>query len=371
MYRKLNVLHVSNDFPNSSLYKQLVIHLDDLDVKQTVYSAVRSKEESRYQPPELSHLQLYIHNILYPYDRAFFRLKIRKIYKDLCKEVDISNVDIVHAHTLYSDGAVALKLKENFNIPFIVTVRNTALNVFNRYRPDLKWWRDKILVEAKKVVFLSPAYKKKLLMSVSSGVKKRIIDKLIIIPNGLDPNFLNENTSNDNDKSDLKLLFVGRFLKLKNIPKLIEAIEKLKENLNVTLTLVGRGEDEEKIQKMIDSKPYVNHLGFVKDKKRLRNIYRSHDIFVMVSKPETFGLVYIEALSQGVPIIHTEGEGVDGYFEEGDVSETVKNPSDVKEIAQKIRLLANRLDNKLQENCIKAAQKFDWSLIAKQYKNLY
>src|SRR5699024_9974529 len=99
--------------------------------------------------------------------------------------------------------------------------------------------------------------------------------------------------------------------------------------------------------------------------------YASHDIFAMTSYNETFGLVYIEALSQGVPILLTKGEGVDGYFEKEDVYETVKDPYDVKEIAQKIGLLADWLDNKLKKRCIASAKIFDWSQISQQYKSIY
>jgi glycosyltransferase involved in cell wall biosynthesis len=366
-----HILHVSNAFAQSALYKQLVSHLDTLEIHQTVYSAVRTNKEADYNPPELSHLNLHIRNLLHPYDRLFFRNKIRKISKDIFNEVDLSSVDLIHAHTLYSDGAVALKIKQNFNIPYIITVQNTALNAFGKYRPDLKWQRDKILKEAKKIVFFSPAYRQKLLISVSSEIKEQVKVKFIIIPNGINPYFLQSNLYRREDRQELKLLFVGRFIKLKNIPNLIKAFEKLPKELKASLTLVGSGEEEKTIRKMADPKPDINYLGHVSDKKKLCRIYQNHDIFVMVSKPETFGLVYLEALSQGLPIIYTKGEGVDGYFKEGAIAEAVDNPHDTKEIANKIEILSKRLDKTLQKECVKQAKKFDWNRIAKRYKKLY
>src|SRR5699024_981162 len=348
-----------------------VLHLDELNIKQVVYSAVRSKGESLYNTTELSHVKLHIHNILSIHDLLLFRLKVRKIYKDLYTSIDISNAGIIHAHTLYSDGAVALKVKERFGIPFVVSVRQTAFNAFGKYRPDLKWRRDKILTEAKKVVFLSPAYKEKIFLSIDNRIRELINNKIAIIPNGVDSYFLNTKQVEKKRKSTLQLLFVGRFLKLKNIPTLIRAVEKLQEKIKVTLTLVGKGEEENRIGRMIGSNPNINYVGFIKDKEKLTNIYQSHDIFIMVSEPETFGLVYIEALSQGLPIIHTKGEGIDGYFENKNISETVGNPNDIEEIVRKIELLADRLDNKLIEKCKEVAQQFDWSLIADQYKTLY
>jgi glycosyltransferase involved in cell wall biosynthesis len=371
MSKKLTILHISNDFPNSSLYKQLVLHLDELDIGQSVYSAVRTQKESMFNPPELSHIELWVQNILSRHDRLLFRLKIRRIYKDLCSRVDASNIDIGHAHTLYSDGAVALKIKQDLKIPYIVTIQNTALNAFGKYRPDLKWRRDKILKEAEKVVFYSPAYKQKLLRSLSSKIREQVKNKSIIIPNGIDPYFLHAKLPKIEDNRELKLLFVGRFLKIKNIPSLIKASEILPKKLNVSLSLVGGGKEEERILKIVDSKPAINYLGYVRDKKELRRIYQDHDIFVMASKPETFGLVYIEALSQGVPVIHTEGEGIDRLFKNENISESVVDPKDAREIAQKIQLLAHRLNVQLRRKCQIAVQKFDWSLISKRYKELY
>ncbi len=324
-----------------------------------------------FNPPELSHIELWVQNILSRHDRLLFRLKIRRIYKDLCSRVDASNIDIGHAHTLYSDGAVALKIKQDLKIPYIVTIQNTALNAFGKYRPDLKWRRDKILKEAEKVVFYSPAYKQKLLRSLSSKIREQVKNKSIIIPNGIDPYFLHAKLPKIEDNRELKLLFVGRFLKIKNIPSLIKASEILPKKLNVSLSLVGGGKEEERILKIVDSKPAINYLGYVRDKKELRRIYQDHDIFVMASKPETFGLVYIEALSQGVPVIHTEGEGIDRLFKNENISESVVDPKDAREIAQKIQLLAHRLNVQLRRKCQIAVQKFDWSLISKRYKELY
>ena len=56
----------------------------------------------------------------------------------------------------------------------------------------------------------------------------------------------------------------------------------------------------------------------------------------MPSFPETFGLVYVEAMSQGLPIIYTKGQGIDGYFEDGKVGYPV-NTKDSNDIVKKLR----------------------------------
>jgi glycosyltransferase involved in cell wall biosynthesis len=89
----------------------------------------------------------------------------------------------------------------------------------------------------------------------------------------------------------------------------------------------------------------------------------------MPSKYETFGLVYIEALSQGLPIIYTNGQGVSGYFKNGTVGYGVK-PNNVTDIADKIELIMNNFDS-MSLNSPKFAQEFSWDNIAKEYLDIY
>jgi len=89
----------------------------------------------------------------------------------------------------------------------------------------------------------------------------------------------------------------------------------------------------------------------------------------MPSITETFGLVYPEAMSQGLPLIYTRGQGFDGQLEDGKVGYSVdcNNP---EEILSKI---INILDNykEFSRNCIDNIDKFRWGNITKQYKNIY
>jgi glycosyltransferase involved in cell wall biosynthesis len=89
----------------------------------------------------------------------------------------------------------------------------------------------------------------------------------------------------------------------------------------------------------------------------------------MPSKSETFGLVYIEALSQGLPIIFTEGEGIDGFYEKN-IGEAV-DANDVKSIANGIFKISN---NYLSYNFDpkEIVNNHNWNNIAQKYiKNIY
>lgn len=89
----------------------------------------------------------------------------------------------------------------------------------------------------------------------------------------------------------------------------------------------------------------------------------------MPSLRETFGLVYAEALTQGLPVIYTKGQGFDGQFNEGEVGYSVDS-EDSDDIANKV-LHIMRDYEELTKKCIELCWKFDWKHITSQYVQIY
>lgn len=89
----------------------------------------------------------------------------------------------------------------------------------------------------------------------------------------------------------------------------------------------------------------------------------------MPSKHETFGLVYAEAMSQGLPVIYTRGQGFDGQFEEGEVGYSVQYDS-AEEIVDRIKEILNNYKT-ISNNCVEKVDRFDWDEIARKYIEIY
>lgn len=366
----LHILHLANDFSGSRVYNQLVQAIDRRGVQQTIFTTIRNVDEKGKNAVDfvVEGSTIYYSDNWHLWHRAFFRLKAKSNYKHLLKLIDTKNITHVHAHTLFSDGVLALKLKRDYGIPYTVTIRNTDINAFMRFMVHTWGVGKSVIQNADKVVCISPAHIKR--VQQWRACPPDFSDKVINIPNGINSYWL-ENISCDlnthQQDQPWHLLYVGNFTSNKNIPQLMEAVLKLKENgYNLQLHLIGgNGNDTKQIKSIAVEHPGVFHLhGVIQNKDKIRAIMQQCHIFTMPSLTETFGLVYVEALSQGLPILYTEGEGVDGFFSSSYGERC--NPKSVQNIAEKLeRMLMLYEDYFIDENYLR--NHFDWDIVADKY----
>lgn len=241
----------------------------------------------------------------------------------------------------------------------------------------MRGYGEKILLEAKQVIFLSPRYREEVLKRyVKTRNRKEIEKKSIVLPNGIDPFWQNHIFQRSHvNPQKFRLLYVGEIRRNKNLHNTIKAVGILREQgLDTRLWVVGFGLNDEQgyaagIRKLCDSLPYVEAINTVHDHGVLMKYYRDADIFIMPSFTETFGLVYAEAMSQGLPLIYSKGQGIDGYFGDGEAGYAV-DPHDPEDIAQKVQqILKDYL--KISNFCSREAGQFSWDRIGNIYKRLY
>lgn len=368
------VLHVCSDFPNQYIYKHLTSHLRSAGERQFVFSAVRSEEELLRQPPdEIPSLRFSFHKVLRPMHRYLFRTKIRAARRALLGAVDPHQYSLVHSHYLYSDGALALQLRREFGTPFVTAVRNTDIYGFMRLRPDLWPTARAVLREASAVIFLSPAYRDATFRRIGRRMAELIAPKTLVVPSGVPDVWLRNGPHSAGDSAtDLRVLYVGDFSRNKNIMGTIRAVESIRASRAARLTIIGGGGDgEEELLKLLSDPRYswVSRNKPVRDPDQLRAIYRQHDVFAMPSFRETFGVVYLEALSQGLPVVHARGQGVQGLLTDGVVSEGV-DPHSADSIANAITRSADRRAQ-VWARCVQEVQGFSWTAIAQRYVGIY
>lgn len=366
----MRVLQICQDYYNTDLYKNLFNNLEG-DITNIVFTPLNL--HNKLIKNKKGNIEIYSVPAFNKYDRFAFYKKQNKIYNGLESNIDINNIDIVHAHTLFTSGNIAYNIKKNYGKKYIVAVRNTDVNMFFKYRINLKGLGIEILKEAEKVVFLSGAYKERVIRKyVPNSLKDIIEKKSVVIPNGIDNLwFRNNNLFNKKiNNKDINVIQVSRLDKNKNHETTIKAIKKLREQgINIKLHIVGEGSLKKKIIKISNkNKDFITYYGKL-DKKEIKKMYSNMDIFIMPSKYETFGLVYVEAMSQGVPIIYTKGQGFDGYFDEGVVGFSVKY-NDYNNIKKRIFDIVDNYNN-ISKQCIIKSKSFLWKDISSRYREIY
>ena len=373
---KIKVLHLCSAYVQNNLYSELIDALDKTGISQDVYIPVkRKKDENKNILKNINNTTFIYSKIFNDFDRFLYFRKINKLVVDIKTKLDIDSIDIIHAHTLFSMGGIALKLKREKNIDYIVAVRSTDVNLFFKYLFYLRGIGIQILSKSKKVIFLSPAYREYVLEKiVPYYLRESIKKKSVVVPNGINPFFLENKYSRCGlrDKHNIKLIYVGSFLRRKNIGISVRVVKILKSlGYDVKLFIVGGNEkDDYRAGKLAkENEGIVEIYNHIKEKEKLLDMYKKADIFIMPSRNETFGLVYIEAMSQGLPVIYSKGQGIDGYFEDGEVGYPVKS-NDADDIVNKIEMIISNY-SKISKNCYELAEKFSWENIARTYYNIY
>ena len=363
----IKVLHICSDYLGTTLYQKLIESLDFLSIENAVYVPVSGDKK----PPFDLHPKALVSNCLKKYDRMIFPYKHFKVYCNIKKHFNFREYNIVHAHSLFSNGYIAYKAKQEFNIPYIAAVRNTDLNVFFKYLFFLRPLGLKIISNASRIVFLSEPYRKTMIESyIPNRHRKEVFEKSVVIPNGIDEYWLNNRKSHDRfiNEKKIRLIFVGTIDKNKNLFTTSEACKILiKCGYDVEYTVVGKIIDKSVYSRVI-KEPFVKYVSH-QEKENIAELYEKQDIFVMPSIKETFGLVYAEAISQGVPIIYTSGQGFDKQFDEGTVGYSV-NCCSPNDIAEKIICIMNNYEN-ISQSCRALSNKFCWGNIAIDYVELY
>lgn len=348
-------------------------HLAEHLTKQYVYIPVKKYSSANKHLLLHNDVTLKYDPIVHKIHKVAYFSKIKKQLRGIetFMQNNILNVDLVHAHSLFTDGGTAYLLKKKYGVKYTVSIRSTDINHFFKKAKHLRPFIYKVLKEAEKIYFISPAYKEKSSKYFPSNINNIVNDKSGILPNGISEAWLLDNKREMNEYQEPTVLFfTGALTKRKNLITILKAMKKSEED-NLFLKVAGNGPQLKKIKKFIKRNDLENHvelLGYLSEDE-LKTAMHSADLFILPSIKETFGISYIEAMSRGLPIIYTKNEGVDGIFPKGHVGYSV-NPYSTIEILKAIRLIKSNYST-LSKNAIKKSRHFDWGSISSNLKEDY
>lgn len=173
----------------------------------------------------------------------------------------------------------------------------------------------------------------------------------------------------------LRILYVGRVIEQKGIHVAIKAIRILGRSAPVTLTIVGRTPPWEqayrnKLQRLARHLD-VHFVGFTKP-EQIGRIYRQHDVFICPSqKHEAFGLVNLEAMQYGLPVVASRIGGIpEAIGKKGGIS--IQSYTNAKAFASAIQLMQNKHTYRYHSRHARLqAERFSWTKTSKRFTHLY
>jgi D-inositol-3-phosphate glycosyltransferase len=193
-----------------------------------------------------------------------------------------------------------------------------------------------------------------------------------------------KNIGKSNARKRLKLnghevvLFIGRIEPLKGIDKLMKAIARLDNHKSKRLIILGGDEYSSKqvkelkrLARELAIEKSVIYNGSVKQEK-LPLFYSCADVCVVPSYYETFGLVTLESLACGTPVVATDVGAAGSVIEDGRNGYLVKN-NDPENLAEKIGRALSRIDENLKDkkSIRETVKHYSWSNIARDILKKY
>ncbi|HMS00006.1 MAG TPA: glycosyltransferase [Anaerolineales bacterium] len=301
--------------------------------------------------------------------------------------------DIIHSH-YWMSGIAAASLSDGWAGSPIVHMFHTLGEMKNRiartdeeregaYRIE---GEKQVLRRADRVVVATIAELTQLRFLYKADAKK-----LVIIPPGVDVSHFYPIPADEArayiglKPEDRMILFVGRIEPLKGVDTLLEAMSclQMKESRPVHLAIIGgdpSASPEEMNVEMARLKNLCEVLGLdqsvvflgVRDQDKLSYYYSAAEVVVMPSHYESFGMVALEAMACGTPVIASEVGGLAYLVRDGETGFTI--PAEEPEtLCEKLSWLLNddELHAKMSAQAAAYAQDYAWEKIAKQIVDVY
>jgi glycosyltransferase involved in cell wall biosynthesis len=379
-----NLLIISNNFPDKmneyigdifvkEQLDYLKYYFDNVYVIIPVPFGIEYLRKTTHKNYKYDNVNVYFPKYFnYPFFYFFRRdiwLKLEK--KAILKLIQKENLkfDLIHAHFTWPSGSVAVELKKVFEVPVVIT-EHSHITLHRELKRKNKQYI-KTLTSCDAIIRVN---KKDIPLFIEAGVSP---DRIFHVANGYSPNkfkiiFKNYARAKLGLSNSTKLVLnIGRLSEEKGQKYLIEAVKNIIAcNDDVLVIIGGTGPLKNKLDQKIkdfDLQNNIKLIGFIPDD--LISIWMNAcDLFVLPSLSESFGIVQIEALSCGKPVIATRN----GASEEiiiNDKLGILVEPKDSEDLKLAIQ---HAFDTKWDEDYIRNyVDRFTWANIAKKIMKVY
>ena len=231
----------------------------------------------------------------------------------------IQGIELLAAHNVFPDGTAAVYLGKKLGIPTIVILHGSDINNFalnpiprnRRLRYEIEW----TLRNTDGIIAVSADLKRK------AEMLGAVSDKVYVVPNGVDTGLFRPLARKSCEeklvlvKGLSRILFIGNFVHVKGLDILIESMGRLvKKFPRVELVLIGGKKNSREERALMKHAARVGISGIVRSvgiisNKNIPVWMCASDVLVLPSRSEGFGVVLVEAIACGIPVISTRSGG--------------------------------------------------------------
>lgn len=295
------------------------------------------------------------------YSKAVINLQLRKIIE--WNKLNSFTPDIIIGHFLNPQLILIPELKKNYpkSVTSLVFHEN-PLTIKKVFKKDYA-------LLLRKIDFLGFRYLK---------MKEDFLNlygndfKTFICPSGIPEKYIIKKIPTRNlDKQIIRFCYAGMLIPLKNVSVTIDALILAFPNRNFEFTIIGKGMLESQLKAKVhelgldDIIKFKSHLS----RDEVQALMELSDCFVMVSEPEAFGLVYLEAMAKGCITIGTKGQGIDGVILNGynGFLCSANNVNELSNIFKQISSMSSDDLINIKSNAIMTAREMTDEKVAKLY----
>lgn len=284
-----------------------VVYPEQQSLRRASWSALREKhfQTEWGDANDLPTLRRYSWNVWWKYPPGI-RRRTQSAVRLAEQYVDRYGLpDLIHAQSGRWAGAAAARMGRQFSIPYVLTEHYSGFS-----RGGMFPWRWPLVEEG----YRDAAQ----ITAVSSSLKRSLIDhglarpsEVEVHPNLVSPSLFSPPPAGRSSLSPFRFVTVARLDAQKNVSQLLRSFALLEQTQEAFLTVVGDGPERPVLEQQARQLGIADHVVFrgSLDRKAVRDALRRAHAFVLPSRYETFGVVLLEAMATGLPVIATASGG--------------------------------------------------------------
>ncbi|KGR90293.1 glycosyl transferase [Ureibacillus massiliensis 4400831 = CIP 108448 = CCUG 49529] len=255
-------------------------------------------------------------NVLKKY--AKWAMKVNSTFKKNKKDIGLT-----HCHYVFPSGLFSYRLKMKYGIPYVVTAHGGDINKMAKKGGRIREYTNKILQNADHIIAVGEELASDIQRDF--GVEE---SRISVMSMGIDRKVFYKPASKEEtmkqvnmDPNRTNFLFVGNIIQEKGVEELISAFNQLDRNYpdQVALYCVGSTKDTAFTERMKELAGASKNIHFIEPmpQNRLAEYFQAANVFVLPSYIEGLGLVALEAMSCGTPVIASDVGGLHYMLQDG------------------------------------------------------